>query len=46
MHPACWLIWESISEIAYGPGFEYPQRFSKIFKAKTGMSPAECRNLN
>ena len=37
---------ESISQIAYGLGFEYPQHFSKIFKAKTGMSPAEYRNLN
>jgi AraC-like DNA-binding protein len=37
---------ESISQIAYGLGFEYPQHFSKIFKAKTGMSPVEYRNLN
>jgi AraC-like DNA-binding protein len=37
---------ESISQIAYGLGFEYPQHFSKIFKAKTGMSPAEYRNLS
>ncbi len=37
---------ESIGEIAYGLGFEYPQHFSKIFKKKTGMSPAEYRNLN
>ena len=37
---------ESISQIAYGLGFEYPQHFSKIFKAKTGMSPAEYRSLN
>lgn len=37
---------ESISQIAYGLGFEYPQHFSKIFKAKTGMSPAEYRNSN
>ena len=36
----------SISQIAYGLGFEYPQHFSKIFKAKTGMSPAEYRNLS
>lgn len=37
---------ESISQIAYGLGFEYPQHFSKIFKSKTGMSPAEYRNVN
>lgn len=37
---------ESISTIAYDLGFEYPQHFSKVFKAKTGMSPSEYRNLN
>lgn len=37
---------ESVSEIAYTLGFEYSQHFSKIFKAKTGMSPSEYRNLN
>ncbi len=37
---------ETISQIAYGLGFEYPQHFSKVFKKKTGMSPAEYRNLN
>ena len=37
---------ESVSEIAYGLGFDYPQHFSKIFKAKTGMSPKEYRRLN
>ncbi len=37
---------ESVSEIAYELGFDYPQYFSKIFKKKTGMSPAEYRNLN
>jgi hypothetical protein len=25
-------------------GFEYPQHFSKLFKNKTGMSPAVYRN--
>lgn len=37
---------EPVSSIAYDLGFEYPQHFSKIFKAKTGMSPSEYRGLN
>jgi AraC-like DNA-binding protein len=43
------LLWgteNSISEIAYGLGFEYPSHFTKIFKAKTGKSPSEYRNNN
>lgn len=36
----------TISEIAYSLGFEYPQRFSNLFKSKTGMSPTEYRHLN
>lgn len=36
----------SISEIAYGLGFEYSQHFSKLFKAKSGMTPSEYRSLN
>jgi len=36
----------SVSEVAYALGFEYPQYFSKLFKKKTGYSPAEFRNLN
>lgn len=37
---------EQISQIAYGLGFEYPQHFSKMFKAHTGMSPAQYRQIN
>ncbi|MDJ0796040.1 MAG: helix-turn-helix domain-containing protein [Calothrix sp. MO_167.B12] len=37
---------DSVSQIAVGLGFEYPQNFSKLFKAKTGMSPSEYRNLD
>ena len=37
---------DSISEIAYDLGFEQPPSFSKLFKKKTGISPAEYRNLN
>jgi Response regulator containing CheY-like receiver domain and AraC-type DNA-binding domain len=33
----------SISEIAYELGFEHPQSFSKLFKAKTAQSPLEFR---
>jgi AraC-like DNA-binding protein len=43
------LLWgtnNSISEIAYGLGFEHPSHFTKIFKTKTGKSPSEYRHLN
>lgn len=33
----------SVSEIAYDLGFEHPQSFSKLFKAKTSQSPLEFR---
>jgi AraC family transcriptional regulator, transcriptional activator of pobA len=33
----------SVSEIAYGLGFEHPQSFSKFFKAKTNLTPLEFR---
>jgi AraC family transcriptional activator of pobA len=33
----------SVSEIAYELGFEYSQSFSKLFKAKTDLSPLEFR---
>lgn len=34
----------SISEIAYELGFEHPQSFSKLFKAKTEQSPRAFRS--
>ncbi len=36
----------SVSEVAYQLGFEYPQHFSKFFKAKTGYNPTDFRNVN
>jgi AraC-like DNA-binding protein len=35
-----------VSQIAYDLGFEYPQYFTKLFKAKTGMNPSDYRTLN
>jgi AraC-like DNA-binding protein len=32
---------QSVSELAFSLGFEYPQYFSRLFKAKTGMTPLE-----
>lgn len=37
---------DTVSSIAYTLGFEYPQYFSKMFKKKTGMTPAGYRRLN
>ncbi|MCU0421416.1 MAG: helix-turn-helix transcriptional regulator [Bacteroidia bacterium] len=37
---------QSVSEIAYSLGFEYPQYFSKLFKLKTGHTPNAYRTLN
>ncbi|MGA0557611.1 helix-turn-helix domain-containing protein [Larkinella sp. VNQ87] len=34
----------SVSEIAYGLGFEHLQSFSKLFKAKTKLTPMEFRD--
>jgi AraC-like DNA-binding protein len=34
---------QSINEIAYELGFEYPQNFSKLFKKKEGLSPTLFR---
>jgi len=33
----------SVAEIAYHLGFEHPQSFSRLFKAKTAQSPLEFR---
>jgi AraC-like DNA-binding protein len=33
----------SINETAFQLGFEYPQYFSRLFKSKTGMTPAAFR---
>lgn len=33
----------SVSEIAYGLGFEHSQSFSRLFKSKTNVSPLEFR---
>lgn len=37
---------ETVNEIAYSLGFEYPQYFNRLFKSKTGMTPLEFRQLN
>jgi AraC-like DNA-binding protein len=34
---------KSVSEIAYGLGFNYPQHFSRMFKKQVGMTPNEYR---
>ncbi|MEH3112322.1 helix-turn-helix domain-containing protein [Pedobacter terrae] len=33
----------TVAEIAYELGFEHPQSFSKMFRARTGLSPMEFR---
>jgi len=37
---------QSVSEIAYDLGFNYPHYFTRLFKSKTGNTPIEYRNLN
>jgi AraC-like DNA-binding protein len=37
---------DSVSQIAYNLGFEYPQGFNKLFKAKVGCSPSNFRTVN
>jgi AraC family transcriptional regulator, transcriptional activator of pobA len=35
---------KSVSEVAYGLGFKYPQHFSRVFKQYVGVTPQEYRN--
>ncbi len=37
---------KSVSEIAYGLGFKYPQHFTRLFKQRVGMTPNEYRSIN
>lgn len=37
---------QSISELAYGMGFKYPQHFSRLFKKVVGCAPNEYRTTN
>ncbi|WP_196888675.1 helix-turn-helix domain-containing protein [Aureivirga sp. CE67] len=37
---------DSVSEIAFLLGFNYPHYFSRLFKTKTGISPNKYRELN
>lgn len=36
----------NVSEIAYDLGFNYPHYFSRLFKQKTGVTPAKYRDEN
>ncbi|MEN8928127.1 MAG: helix-turn-helix transcriptional regulator [Flavobacteriales bacterium] len=36
---------DSVKEIAFSLGFEYPQYFSRLFKSKTGLTPLEFREV-
>jgi len=36
----------SVSKLAYELGFNYPHYFSRVFKAKTGMTPQEYRQFH
>ncbi len=37
---------DTISEIAYELGFNYPHYFSRLFKSKTGKTPNQFRQIN
>ena len=36
---------DTVGQITFGLGFEYPQHFSRVFKAKAGMSPGQFRKV-
>ena len=49
VHKAKYLLLnsnDSVSEIAFQLGYNYPQHFSKLFKSKTGLTPVNFRKLN
>lgn len=37
---------KSVSEIAYGLGFKYPQHFIRVFRQKVGVTPNEYRLMS
>lgn len=37
---------ETVSEISYGVGFQYPQHLSRLLKKKVGCTPNEYRMQN
>ncbi|MEO0583287.1 MAG: helix-turn-helix domain-containing protein [Bacteroidota bacterium] len=37
---------DTVSEIAYELGFNYPHYFSRLFKFKTGKTPNEFRQMD
>lgn len=37
---------QSVSEIAYDLGFNYPHYFTRLFRSKTGQTPVEYRTMN
>lgn len=34
---------DTVSQIAYSLGFQYPQHFCRLFKKRVGYTPSECR---
>jgi YesN/AraC family two-component response regulator len=36
---------DSVSQIAYDLGFNYPHYFSRLFKSKTGLTPQKYREV-